>query len=79
MADALHATPTNRQLASAMAQNYVRPRILYHLRKLSVGRRSDPASLSPLTSDQAVDAIFSIQPEDVNKVLASKRGEGKKK
>jgi hypothetical protein len=42
------------------------------------GRRGDPVSLAPLTMDQAVDAMFKINPKDVKRVLASKPG-GKRK
>ena len=43
------------------------------------GRRGDPASLHPLTMDQAVDAIFAIKPADVRKMLAKRPGKGKKR
>jgi hypothetical protein len=42
------------------------------------GRRGAPVSLAPLTMDQAVDAIFAIGPEDVEKIIACKPGKGKK-
>jgi len=41
------------------------------------GRRGDPVSLSPLSMDEAVDAIFQIKPADVKKVMASKPGKKK--
>jgi hypothetical protein len=41
------------------------------------GRRGDPVSLSPLSMDEAVDAIFQIKPADVKKILASRPGKKK--
>ena len=43
------------------------------------GRRGDPNSAYPLTPEQLVRGIFQIKPEDVKRIVASKRGKGKKK
>jgi hypothetical protein len=43
------------------------------------GRRGDPLSAHPITSEQPVRGIFAIKPDDVEKMLASKPGKGKRK
>lgn len=42
------------------------------------GRRLDRVNLHVLTMDQAADAIFAIEPDDVKKILAKRPGKGKK-
>lgn len=43
------------------------------------GRKGNPVSLHPLTMDEAVDAMFKINPADVKRVLASKPTKKSKK
>ena len=43
------------------------------------GRKGNPISLAPLSMDDAVDAIFKINKEDVKRIVASKPGKKKAK
>ena len=41
------------------------------------GRHGNAVSLAPLTMDQAVDAIFKIDPPDVKNIVGSRPGKKK--
>lgn len=55
------------------------PDVCYNSREQTPGPRHDPMSLASRTMDQAVGAIFAINPDDGKKIVASKPGKGKKK
>lgn len=43
-------------------------------KKPHAGRRGDPVSLYPLSTDDAIRAVLQIKPEDVKRIVGSKPG-----
>lgn len=48
-------------------------------KKSHPGRGGNNVSLSPLTMDQAVDAIFQIKPSDVKRIVGKKSRKKRKR
>ena len=47
-------------------------------KKSPSGRRGDPVSLHPLSTDQAIKAMFQISSKDVARIVAKRPGKKKK-